>query len=473
MGGAGYRMTGLAAMDIDASLEECVEAMKAYMETYPDKQQYNGMGFSIHGEYPTAAMLDAICPDRPMCCTDFGGHAMWLNTKAMEQYGINKEAVDKFGKDCVIVDENGDPTGYITETAVFFVREQVKMTVEEYKTAIQGWEDFALSMGYTGAYDAGLEISSPQEPKAYYELSEEGKLRMYTFAGSFVRDNTDTPEEDIARIVEEAKKHNSDHFNIIGAKVFCDGTIELRTAWMLEDYSGEPGYRGVFRFNDHDKMVRLVKAAAENNMNVHIHAIGDAASKAWAEAIGEAEEATGNFDMRNAIAHLQAVHPDVIPLFGKYNIIPVCAIMWVEKTYNDYEAVVKFFDEELADRCYPVKSFKDGGAVVVSHSDYPVSPAFSVPQTICYGNNRYLPSHGIKMQRKNTNECLDRVETLKALTINVAYSWHAEDRMGSLEIGKLANLTVFDKDFMNDSFEEIENAKCLATFVDGEIVYQA
>ncbi len=472
-GGAGYRMTGLGAMDIDGSLEDGVAAMKAYMDKYPDKDQYNGMGFSIHGEYPTAAMLDAICPDKPMCCTDFGGHAMWINTKAMEKYGINKDAVAKFGTDCVHVDENGEPTGYITETAVFFVREQVKMTVDEYKTAIMGWEDFAFSMGYTGAYDAGLEISSQQEPYAYYELDKENKLRMYTFAGSFVKDNTDTPEEDIERIAEMAKEHNSKHFNILGAKVFCDGTIELRTAWMLEDYSGEPGQRGVARFNDHDKMVRLVKAASDHNMNVHIHAIGNAANKAWAEAIAEAEEATGNFDMRNAIAHLQVVNPEVNALFGKYNIIPVCAMMWVEKTYNDYEVVVKFFNQEMADNCYPVKSFQDNGAVVVSHSDYPVSPAFSVPQSICFGNLRYLPSHGIEMQRKNTDECLSREDTLKALTINVAYSWHAEDRMGSLEIGKLANLTVFDKDFMRDSFEEIENAKCLATFVDGEIVYQA
>ena len=471
-GGAGYRMTGLAPMDIDASLEECVQTMKEYMEKNPDREQYNGMGFSIHGVYPTANMLDAICPDKVMCCTDFGGHAMWLNTKAMQLYGINKEAVAKFGTDCVHVDENGEPTGYITETAVFYVRSQVKITVNDFKRAILGWEDFALSMGYTGAYDAGLEISSLSEPTAYYELSEEGKLRMYTFAGSFVQDNTDTPEEDIERIAEEAKKHNCDHFNIIGAKVFCDGTIELRTAWMLEDYSGEPGYRGVSRFNDHDKMVRLVKAAAGHNLNVHIHAIGNSANKAWAEAIGEAEEATGNFDMRNAIAHLQVVEPDVITLFGKYNIIPVCAMMWVEKTYNDYEVVVKFFNQEMADRCYPVKSFMDSGATVVSHSDFPVSPAFSVPQTICYGNTRYLPSHGLEMQRKNTNECLSREDTLKALTINVAYSWHEEDRMGSLEIGKLANLTVFDKDFLQDDLTEVENAKCLATFVDGKLVYK-
>ncbi len=156
-------------------------------------------------------------------------------------------------------------------------------------------------------------------------------------------------------------------------------------------------------------------------------------------------------------------------------------MMWVEKTPMDYDMVVKYFGEELADVCYPVKFFMDHGAVVVSHSDFPVSPAFSVPQTICYGNIRYLPSNGQEMQRKNTqemqrkntNECISRMDTLKALTTNVAYSWHAEDQMGSLEIGKLANITVFDRDFLKDDLAEIEHSNCLATFTDGKLVYKA
>ncbi len=472
-GGAGYFMTGLAHLDRDASYEECVQVMKEYMEAHPGMPLYNGMGFGVNGEYPTAAMLDTICPDRIMCCTDFGGHAMWLNTKAMEFYGINKEAAARFGTDCVLVDENGNPTGYITETAVFHVRAMTEIPFETFRESVLRWEDFALAKGYTGVYSAGLEVSSRQEGPAYYALEKEGKLRMYTFAGSFVPDNTDTPEAEMDRIADMAKEHNSKHFKLIGAKVFCDGTIEQHTAWMLSDYSDTPGYRGVSRFDDHDKMVRLINAASKHHMNVHVHAIGNASSKAWVDAFAEAAEATGDFDQRNAIAHLQAVDPDVIRRFGEYNIIAVCAMMWVEKTPMDYDMVVKYFGEELADVCYPVKSFMDQGVVVVSHSDFPVSPAFNVPQTICYGNIRYLPSNGQKMQRKNTNECISRMDTLKALTTNVAYSWHVEDQMGSLEIGKLANITVFDRDFLKDDLAEIENSKCLATFTDGKLVYKA
>lgn len=472
-GGTGYNMVGLAHLDRDGTYEDCIDVMKEFMDAHPNSQLLSGMGFSLQDYYPTASMLDEICPDKMMALTDCGGHAMWLNTKAMEEFGINKDAVTRFGSDCVMVDDDGNPTGYIMETAVFYVRSRVPFTVDTLKESILAWEDFALSKGYTGAYDAGLELVSKNEALAYYELEKEEKLKLYTFAGSYVDDNTETPEEEMARIAEDAKNHNGKHFKIIGAKVFCDGTVEQHTAWMLQDYLDQPGYKGVSRFNDHDIMVRLLKAASKHDMNVHIHAIGNAASKAWVEAIAEAEEATGDFDMRNAIAHLQVVCPDIIPRFGEYNIIPVCAFMWVEKTYNDYDIVVKFLGEEVADTNYPVKSFMDSGAVIVSHSDLPVSPAFSVPHTVCYGNTRYLPSNGKKMQRKNVQECIGRMDTLKAITTNVAYSWHAEDQMGSLEIGKLANITVFDKDFLNDSFEDIENAECLATFIDGKQLYKA
>lgn len=472
-GGAGYSMACLAHLDRDGTYEDCIEVMKEFMKANPDNELYSGMGFTPQDYYPTASMLDEICPDRMMALTDSGGHAMWLNTKAMEKFGINKDAVETFGKDCVKVDEDGNPTGYITETAVFHARAQVPFTVDTLKKAVTSWEDLAVSLGYTGAYDAGLEITSKKETEAYVELEKEGKLRLYTFGGSYVEDNTENPEAEINRIAKEAKEYNSKHFKIIGAKVFCDGTLEQHTSWMLDDYLDEPGYKGVSRFNDHDKMVRLVKSASDNDLNVHIHAIGDASSKAWTDAIAEAEEMTGNFDMRNAIAHLQVVHPDVIRRIGEYNIIAVCAMMWVEKTYENYGIVVQYFGEDIANSKDPVKSFMDQGAVVVSHSDFPVSPALSVPQTVCFGNLRYLPSHGKELQNKNAEECLGRLDTLKAITTNVAYSWHAEDEMGSLEVGKLANITVFDKDFMKDSFEDIEKANCLATFIDGKQVYKA
>ncbi len=134
--------------------------------------------------------------------------------------------------------------------------------------------------------------------------------------------------------------------------------------------------------------------------------------------------------------------------------------------------LVLYLGREKAINGSRVKSFIDAGAVVASHSDFPVSPSFSVPQSICLGSQGYLPSFGEKYLR-NKNEVIGRMNALKVLTTNVAYMWHQEDRMGSLEVGKLANITVFDKDFLKDDLKEVENSKCLATFVDGKLVYKA
>lgn len=150
----------------------------------------------------------------------------------------------------------------------------------------------------------------------------------------------------------------------------------------------------------------------------------------------------------------------------------VAGMMWVEKEPSIYEQEVAFVGKEKAVRAYPIKSIIDCGGVVASHSDYPVSPQFSAPITFCCGVIGYLPSHG-KERIRHADQCLSRKDTLRAITINVAHMWHEESRMGALETGKLANITVFDKDFMKDDFADIENAKCLATFVDGELVYKA
>ena len=241
---------------------------------------------------------------------------------------------------------------------------------------------------------------------------------------------------------------------------------------MLDDYVDKPGYKGVRRFDDHEKMVRLVKAAAAHNMNVHIHSIGDGATRAWIDAIAEAQSETGNFDMRNALAHLQEVTPEDVKRIGEYNIMAVCGIMWAIKHPAGFEQEVAYVGEEKSNNAYPVKSIMDAGGVVANHSDYPVSPLFSGIQAFCYGVLKKLPSDPDGYIR-NIDQAISRHEALKTLTSNVAYMWHEEDRMGTISIGKLANFVVLDKDFMHDDMSEIEKASCLATIVDGEEVYKA
>ena len=207
-------------------------------------------------------------------------------------------------------------------------------------------------------------------------------------------------------------------------------------------------------------------------MNVHIHSIGDGATKAWIDAIAEAQSETGNFDMRNALAHLQEVAPEDVKRMGEYNVMAVCGIMWAMRLPAGFAQEVAYVGEEKSYNAYPVKSIIDAGGVVANHSDYPVSPVFSAVQAFCLGVLKKLPSDPDDYIR-NIDQAISRHEALKTLTSNVAYMWHEEDRMGTISIGKLANFAVLDKDFMRDDMSEIEKASCLATIVDGEEVYKA
>ena len=470
---AGNNMLGRANLLEGKTPEDYVAILKKYVEENQDKPHIVGAGWSDDLLYQlNAKQLDEICPDKPMINQSSSGHMMWINTKAMEAYDINEEAVTQWGTECIHVDENGKPNGLLAEKPAIDLVKRVQPELEQAKKELLGFQQYAFANGYTGVYDAGYQLLTKHDPRAYKELDDEGKLKLYTFCGSFVNDNTDTPEEDMERIVKEAEEYNGKHVRVIGAKVFADGVVEGHTAWMLDDYADKPGYKGVRRFDDHDKMVRLVKAAAAHDMNVHIHSIGDGSTRAWIDAIAEAQSETGNFDMRNALAHLQEVTTEDVKRIGEYNIMAVCGIMWAIKHPVGFAQEVAYVGEEKSNNAYPVKSIMDGGGVVVNHSDYPVSPVFSAVQAFCMGVLKKLPSLSDDYIR-NIDQAISRHEALKTLTSNVAYMWHEEDRMGSISLGKLANFVVFDRDFMHDDFTEIEKAVCLATIVDGDVVYKA
>ena len=470
---AGNNMLGRANLLEGKTPEDYVAILKKYVEENQDKPHIVGAGWSDDLLYQlNAKQLDEICPDKPMINQSSSGHMMWINTKAMEAYDINEEAVTQWGTECIHVDENGKPNGLLAEKPAIDLVKRVQPELEQARKELLGFQQYAFANGYTGVYDAGYQLLTKHDPRAYKELDDEGKLKLYTFCGSFVNDNTDTPEEDMERIVKEAEEYNGKHVRVIGAKVFADGVVEGHTAWMLDDYADKPGYKGVRRFDDHDKMVRLVKAAAAHDMNVHIHSIGDGSTRAWIDAIAEAQSETGNFDMRNALAHLQEVTTEDVKRIGEYNIMAVCGIMWAMKDSVGFKQEVEYVGEEKSNNAYPVKSIMDGGGVVVNHSDYPVSPVFSAVQAFCMGVLKKLPSLSDDYIR-NIDQAISRHEALKTLTSNVAYMWHEEDRMGSISLGKLANFVVFDRDFMHDDFTEIEKAVCLATIVDGDVVYKA
>lgn len=455
----------------DAVMDDYVAAMKQYMDEHPGLPLYKGAGWTIKDKEPTAAMLDAICPDVPMLLNTEDGHSMWVNTAAMKKYGIDAEAVKKYGKDCVRVDANGNPTGYLSENPCIELIAKISMTKDECKKGLLLWQDKAFSYGFTAVAEAGLGLACPEAAEAYQELCDEGLWKLRTYAVVVVDESVPDAKLDSAlnHVLEMHNKHNSEYFKVTGTKVFMDGVIEAHTGWMDEEYSDEPGYFGLKRCPESSRVAKIVGFNNKNGMNVHFHSIGDAATRTVVEGIAQAVAETGVKDGRNAVAHLQVVKPEILRKFAHYNIIPVVAPLWVGKFPIEYD-ITRSYIGERAETQYPIKSFYDAGCKVNFHSDFPVSSSMSVPQSIYMATTRTNPSLGAKGIH-NPAECITRQQALEAITINVAYHCHEEDRQGSITVGKIANFAVFDTDFLKANLDQVWDAKIKATYIDGKLAY--
>ncbi|MBR2775469.1 MAG: amidohydrolase family protein, partial [Selenomonadaceae bacterium] len=365
-----------------------------------------------------------------------------------------------------------DPDGYICENPLLDIIAILPSSVEDAKNYLLAWQDFALQNGYTAVADAGAKLFYKDCPQAYKELEEEGKLKLRTYAYMLTPDNVADPKAEVARVAEDRVKYGGEYFHIIGVKAFVDGVIEAHTGWQIDEYADAPGYYGTPVFNDHDKMVELITEADKEGLAVHVHSVGNGATQFMMNCIEEAEKITGDMDQRNVLAHLQFVTDEDIKRMAKTRSIPAVAPLWSPNEPNVYEQEVRYVGKELADQAYPIKSFYDAGANVVFHSDYPVSPMMDIKYSIYTAEKRMYPKEsGMKSAPRNIKEAITREQSLRAMTINVARQWHQEHRLGSIDFGKLANMTVFDCDFLHDDLDKVAQAKIIATIVDGEEVY--
>ena len=291
----------------------------------------------------------------------------------------------------------------------------------------------------------------------------------------YVLDNVESPKAEIARIAAQRAELSGEYFHIVGAKAFLDGVTEAHTGWQNQDYADQPGYHGVERFNDHDKMVELITEANKEGLSVHVHSEGGGATHFMLGCIEDAEKITGSRDQRNVLAHLHFVTEEDIRRMAATGSIPAVPPLWTPEVTGVYDLEVSYVGKELAENSYPIKSFFDAGANVVFHSDYPVSPLMNVQYSIYTAEKRSYPKEVLGGADKphNIKEAVTREQSLRAMTINVARQWHQEHRMGSIEFGKIANMAVFDCDFLHDDLEKVAQARLVVTIVDGEEVYRA
>ena len=462
---AGQRLSEQIDLTNDHSIEAMVATIKAFVESHPDNVNYRGAGWSPCERELTAADIDAVCPDKMVMLNSIDGHSFWLNSKAMETFHVDRQAAEEDGPARIHVDAEGNPTGVIVEENERMLKYTVP-NVNELKDELLIWQDFAYTIGYTAVGDAGFGME--EGAQAYSELDKEGKLKLYTYASYYDPIPGQDVDEKIAHLDKIRDLYTGKHITYPGVKMFLDGVVEGHTAWTIDDYCDQPGYTGVKKESDLDYMTRLVKTANEHGYFVHMHSIGDGAVKFGVDAIEAAQKETGNYNMHNCLAHLQLVRPIDVQRIADNNIVAIVAPLWTP--YDDIVSPREevYIGKERCAAAYPIKSFIDAGALIAFHSDYPVSTAVSIPESIIKAEIRRTQDGEA---RDPETEGISRMEALKAMTVNCAEAL-GDNRIGSLEAGKIANYTVFDTDFLEADEAQMFNAQLVATGIDGEVVYK-
>ena len=453
------------------SVNEYKQAIRDFYAAHRDAKFIKGRGwkntlFAKTG--PDKKIIDEIIPDIPVALDDEGGHATWVNSLTLKLAGITRETKSPRGGVIERDPATGEPTGTLREGAAGLVSSLFPdYTVEQLMQAIESYQRMAASFGITTAHDATLDVDG-NDFQAYKNLERENRLAMRFRASLWVDQKKGL--EQVAGLIADRAKNSGPLFQANGAKIYIDGVVEGSTAFLKEPYKHLPGFRGEPRW-DADKLNDMCAALDRNKFQVHVHAIGDAATALTLDAFAYAATKNGKRDSRNLITHIQLVAPQDILRFKELGVVAVPQPYWFMKDDYYYNLQVPYLGQKRADEEYPMESFFKAGVVVASSSDYAVTIPCDPLHAIQIGITRSVlgvtdPQEVLWPEERAT---LDQM--IASFTINGAYANFLEGTTGSIEVGKAADLIVLDKNLFRIPAGEISKVKVVLTFFAGKQVF--
>lgn len=460
-------------IDETADIPGIEATIERYINANPDKKAYFGIGYNeccYDEKGPKKEDLDRICADKPVIILGSGGHEGWCNSKAFELAGVDKNTPDPLpGFQYFERDEEGNPTGHLVETGAecvifdsidFFDRDEVRQGFIE-------TSDTYSEMGVTSLIMCGdLKWMEKMSIPMTEELVKEGILKQRLQSCAMVCEK-DEKESGLEILRERSKKYDSDKYRVNVYKILLDGTVESRSASMVEPYD-EDGSLVAPLFEGEELRDICVRVAAEG-YDIHIHAIGDRSINEVLDAAKAVRDA-GYDDTRITTAHTQLVPEEKRHLFGKYNVIANTTGVWHYGT-NDTKKII---GEKRAANQFTFRDIMDGGGLVSFGSDRPVDEYGPEPlKSIQVAVTRRLigvPDAPVLLpedQKMTVQQCLE------AYTVNAAYQMRMEDRLGSIEKGKYADMVVLGRNIFDVAEDDIHKIPVCMTVADGNIVYEA
>jgi predicted amidohydrolase YtcJ len=477
-GHAHFMGVGQSKLSLDlmptTSYEELIQLVAAKVQTVESGEWITGRGWHqdkwdsisapIVQGFPTHHALSAVSPDNPVFLKHASGHAALANARAMEIAGISaKTEADEGGE--VFRDQIGEPTGIFNETAQGMISRHIP---ENDDKTMQRVFDMAiktcLENGITGFHDAG---AGPSVIDLYKKNLQSGKMRIRLYV---MLDGSNQSLLSSYFATGPEIGLGDDFLTIRAIKLYGDGALGSRGAWLLDDYEDMPGEFG-HSTTPIAHISEVCKEAVGHGFQVCTHAIGDRANH---EVLNVYEEALpGSTDQPNAlrfrIEHAQHLHPNDIPRFADLGVIP--AMQAIHMSSDRPWAIDRLGEQRIVDGAYVWQDLLQSGARIVNGTDAPVEPIDPVACFFASVTRQTLegqPPGGFEPRQKMTRE-----QALKSYTLDAAFGAFEERIKGSIEVGKYADFTVFSRDIMKVPEEEILQTRVLMTIVNGEVAYSA
>ena len=409
--------------------------------------------------FPTHRSLSEVSPNNPVFLGHANGHTALINQAAMDVLNLNYNTPTPDGG-VIVKDGKGDPTGILHENAIDLAYALTALSKESSMAAILAAQAHAFQWGITNFHDAGAS-STDIDAQLTLDESKQLKLRVYTMVSAQDEALTDYWLDRPPLIAD-----NESRLTIRSFKAVMDGALGSRTAWLHQPYTDDPGTSGVQTF-DEDRLVDIMNRSNKHGWQINTHAIGDKANTVVLDAIDKAT--LTQRDHRSRIEHSQHLVPSDIERFSKLGVI--ASIQAIHMSSDRPWAIDRLGKERIESGAYVWRDLLNAGVHIANGTDVPVEPINPIANfyaSVARKTLAGLPDDGYEVGQK-----LSRHETLKSMTLWNAYAAFEETEVGSISVGKRADMTVTDQNLMIVDETKILATKPVMTIVGGEIVYQA
>ena len=434
------------------SLDEIVEKVIEF-DKVNNKKFIIGRGWDQNDwdvkSLPANNLLNEAFPDKAVILGRIDGHAYFVNDYALDLAGINNSSKIEGGE---FIKKNGKLTGVLVDNSMQLIDDIIpEPTEEESIQALLSAQEMAFENGLTTVSEAGI---SRKQIELIDSLQKSGILKIKIYA---MIDNG----PDVDYYLSQGP-YKTDRLNVRSVKVYVDGALGSRGASMIDEYSDRKGYFGIIR-TPIDSIQSLAFKLAGTNFQMNTHAIGDNANRIVLNAY---RDALFNFrDPRWRIEHAQVVNEDDIELFNQKIIPSVQPTHATSDMYWLYDRIGK----KRAKHAYAYQDLLEKSTVIAFGTDFPVediNPIMTFYSATVRKDKDGYPEDGFQ-----TENMINRADALYAMTIFGAYANFEENEKGSIEVGKDADFIILDNDILRSSEASIPNTKVVATFVNGELVF--